>query len=78
MAIRFLRDYTVQDRERTTYAKDEVRDDLSPASEDHFVSRNVAVYVEAGQHKSKLPETEEKIEQPAKPARRKQSKRTAS
>ncbi len=31
MAVRFLRDYTVQDRERTTYAKDEVRDDPPPS-----------------------------------------------
>lgn len=78
MAVRFLRDYTVQDRERTTYAKDEVRDDLSPESQEHFVSRNVAVYVEAGQRKPEPAVTEEKAEQPAKPARRKQGKRTAS
>lgn len=78
MAIRFLRDYTVQDRERTTYAKDEVRDDLSPESQEHFVSRNVAVYVQAGQRSEVPAKPEEAAEQPAKPVRRKQSKRTAS
>lgn len=78
MAIRFLRDYTVQDRERTTYAKDEVMDDLSPESQEHFVRRNVAVYVEAGQRNPEPAENEETVEQPARPARRKQGKRTAS
>lgn len=78
MPIRFLRDYTVQDREGTAYSKDEVRDDLSPASEQHFVNRNVATYVEAGGSKpEKTEEVQVKTEQ-AQPSGRKKTKRTAS
>ena len=78
MPIRFLRDYTVQDRERTTYAKDEVRDDLSPASEQHFVSRNVASFVEAGSSKPKATDVDQGQAEQPQPHSRKRTKRTAS
>lgn len=78
MPIRFLRDYTVQDRERTTYAKDEVRDDLSPASEQHFVSRNAASFVEAGGSKPKTIEPDQGKTEKPQPQSRKRTKRTAS
>lgn len=48
MTVRFLRDYTVQGRDGTTYAEGEVRDDLSPQSEQHFINRNVAERAEKG------------------------------
>lgn len=78
MPIRFLRDYTVQDREGARYSKDEVRDDLSPASEQHFVNRNIAVFVEAGGSKpGKTEEQPAKDGEPRAPAR-KRTKRPAS
>ncbi|AOY88647.1 hypothetical protein BKP64_10955 [Marinobacter salinus] len=77
MAIRFLRNYTVQDREGVKYVQDEVRDDLSPASEQHFVNRNVAVYVEAGGSKSKQPEGEQPSSDKAPNSGSKRTKRAA-
>ena len=78
MPIRFLRDYTVQDREGARYSKDEVRDDLSPASEQHFVNRNAAEYIEAGGSKpNKTDEQPANENDPNKPAR-KRTKRAAS
>lgn len=42
MAIKFLRDYEVQDESGKKYKEGQVVRDLSAASEAHFVTRDVA------------------------------------
>lgn len=80
MAIRFLMDREVQDGSGTVFREGEVRSDLSPASERHWISRGVAVEVPADTPVSAPADAPEPVAEPepAKPARKPRSSKARS